>query len=320
MTRFPHCFLLLLLFTFALSGCTQLSQQVQTVNDSLPWNADAAARRQQDATPVRIAAVWAHDVISIPGKNPVQGFGGRIYFYNHEQKPLQVEGELVVFAFDDTESNLNRIPNRKPDRKFVFRDTELHTHFSESQLGPSYSFWIPWQELGGDQKLVSLVPVFVPTQGQSITGHFSRTTLPGRVIETEDDPQSNPLVNTHPKQDSLTSTTISASAHSGTVFQPTGNVRATTFDLPQNLTRHLTNAPYHVPGRVENQPVQATRPRQAVPMEPAVVTRPTSPAYQTLQSSSGVTAIKVVKPEFPFSPPPIGMQPNRLGSEQQDSP
>ena len=282
-------------------GCTSFSDKIQSANDTLPWNAAAAKTRKLESTPVRIAAVWTHDIVNVPGTNPVQGFGGRIYFYNHEQKAIHVDGELVVFAFDDTKAAQQEVPTRNPDRKFVFRADQLQTHLSDSELGPSYSFWIPWQEFGGEKRLISLVPVFRPLKGRNVTGHFSKTSLPGKHNSSPNaqpqdqitaSPRTNPRLHSQP---------ISRESYQGNL---NSTVQTTTFDVPQNLTRHLVsstampaNHTTMSPSTAMTSPL-ATQPNSgptAVVQQPQQFGQPSLP-YRSLTSPSGLQAIKVLPP------------------------
>ena len=96
-------------------------------------------------TPARLAAIWSDAMLNHP-TTPTRGFGGRIYFYNNKNEAVPVSGELVVYAFDDT----NGISEgRRPDRKFVFKADQLTAYYSETQLGASYSIWVPWDRPGG---------------------------------------------------------------------------------------------------------------------------------------------------------------------------
>jgi len=282
-------------FLLTTSGCTTLTKKLQSANDALPWNAEIAKARKLDSTPVRIAAVWTHDIVNVPGNKPVQGFGGRIYFYNHEQKAIEVDGELVVFTFDDTDASQQGVPNRNPDRKFVFRADQLQTHLSDSELGPSYSFWIPWQEYGGEQRLINLVPVFKPVQGHNVTGHFSKTSLPGKHKPLPSaQPQDQFAALSRTKQ-GIQSKTISREHYPRNL---SSTVQTTTFAVPQNLTRHLVSSTT-MPA---NHPTLAPVPAQpnSAPSTTATQLSPQlshlSQPYHSLTSPSGLKAIKVLPP------------------------
>src|ERR1041385_7667953 len=58
--------------------------------------------KPQEGTPVRMVGTWTDTVLSQPGQKPQRGFGGRIIFYDKEgKKPILVDGQLVVYAFDE---------------------------------------------------------------------------------------------------------------------------------------------------------------------------------------------------------------------------
>jgi hypothetical protein len=276
-------------------GCTTFTKNLQSANDTLPWNVEAAKTRKLDSTPVRIAAVWTHDIVNVPGSKPVQGFGGRIYFYNHEQKAIKVDGELVVYTFDDTDASQQGVANRNPDRKFVFRADQLQTHLSDSELGPSYSFWIPWQEFGGEQRLISLVPVFMPIEGRNVTGHFSKTSLPGKHRPLPTAEHQDQFAASAPTNLGLRSKTISREDYQGNL---NSTVQTTTFDLPQNLTRHLVASTTMPVNHTTLTPVVAqanSTPSTAATLLPQQLSHLPTP-YRSLTSPSGLTAIKVLPP------------------------
>jgi len=130
--------------------------------------------------PVRLAVVWSPAMLNTPGKKPTRGFGGRIYFYDAANKAVPVEGQLVVYGYDDSRQ---RTDGKSPDRKYAFTPEQFTEHFSETELGASYSVWLPWDEIGGPQVDISLVPIFTATSGQLVVGQSSKNLLPGPTTE-----------------------------------------------------------------------------------------------------------------------------------------
>jgi hypothetical protein len=101
-----------------------------------------------------------------------------MFHAREDDKPIKVEGTLVVYAFDET----NRDPrNVRPERKYVFTEEQLEKHYSKSPLGHSYSVWLPWDRVGGSQKEISLLVRFTPKKGGTIAGEESKLVLPGTV-------------------------------------------------------------------------------------------------------------------------------------------
>lgn len=159
-----------------LTGCQSMS-----FPKKLPWSKETV-KESEFQTPVRLAALWSEDVLTTPGETPVRGFGARIYFYNDRNQTIPVEGQLVVYGYDDSSSNVS---SRAPDRKFVFTAEQFSKHFSKSDLGASYSVWIPWEPVGGPQKDVSLIPVFTSSSGKIVVGPQGINVLSGSKKASE---------------------------------------------------------------------------------------------------------------------------------------
>jgi hypothetical protein len=163
----PFILTLMLLTAFSglVGGCAVID---------LPDKLDLDESKAKPERPVKMTAMWTDTVLVEAG---VVGFGGRIMFYGKgEEDPIQVEGELSVFAYDDT----NDVgENPMPARKYVFRAEDLKGHYSKSKLGHSYSFWIPWDRVGGPRKQVSLIARFKSAQGGVVMSEMTKHLLPG---------------------------------------------------------------------------------------------------------------------------------------------
>lgn len=161
--------LLVLMVGLALSGCKTLDV------GSVPKPAWMGKSKPKYQTPVRVAAIWADAMLAHPTA-PTRGFGGRFYFYNPKNEAIPVDGELTVYAYDDT---LGAPNNRPPDRKFVFTGEQLTSYFDETQLGASYSVWLPWDRPGSGRRDISLVPIFTAADGTRVVGQHTKVILPG---------------------------------------------------------------------------------------------------------------------------------------------
>ena len=130
--------------------------------------------------PAKMIPVWSDTVMSRPGQRGVRGLGGRIVFYGREtDEPVQVNGSLIVYGWDDTQGNLSQTP----DRKYVVTPEELAGHLSQSTIGDSYSIWIPWDHAGSQHKRVTIVARYVGQDGVEIASTPQRVVLPGPVPE-----------------------------------------------------------------------------------------------------------------------------------------
>jgi hypothetical protein len=127
--------------------------------------------------PSRVVSTWTDTVLQRTDKAPQRGFGGRLMFFMPgSEDPVRVDGQLVVYAFDETDREKHET---HPTRKYVFPREEFARHESESQLGPSYSIWLPWDEVGGKVKQISLIAKFEPHGGTYVMGEQTKHLLPG---------------------------------------------------------------------------------------------------------------------------------------------
>lgn len=133
--------------------------------------------KPQQGVPVRMVGAWTDTVMTQPGQKPQRGFGGRVTFFDKEgKKPILVDGQLVVYAFNEQ----GREPtDNKPTRRYVFPADQMPMHMSKSDMGASYSFWLPWDDVGGPKTEVSLICRFEPKGGGVVTGEQTHHLLPG---------------------------------------------------------------------------------------------------------------------------------------------
>ncbi len=135
---------------------------------------------EQPETPDQVVATWTDTVLHQPNRPAARGFGGRLTFYGDGRpKPVKVEGSLVIYAFDEEARDPSNV---KPDRKYVFTKEQFAKHYSKSNLGHSYSVWIPWDKAGGPQKQISLIVRFLPEGGPVVIGEQAMQLLPGRKM------------------------------------------------------------------------------------------------------------------------------------------
>lgn len=128
--------------------------------------------------PGRLIATWSDAVLNTAGRRSTRGFAGRVMFYETEgDKPIVVNGSVTVYAYlDGTEQDEHVVPVRK----YVFPAEKFQEHYSEGNLGPSYSLWLPWDEVGGIQQQVSLIARFDGPEQATIVSESTRHVLPGR--------------------------------------------------------------------------------------------------------------------------------------------
>ncbi len=161
----------------ALSGC---ASQKLNLGKAMPWGSQTPTYE----TPEKVIAIWTDATYELPGKAPTRGFGGRVYFYNAKGEVVPVNGQLVVYAFDDSDPHAG---TDQPTRKYAFTAEQLTRYYSNSELGASYNIWIPWDSVGGDERQIALFPVFIDDSGKMVRGSFADNRLPGKRALNEEE-------------------------------------------------------------------------------------------------------------------------------------
>ncbi|MEM9368504.1 MAG: hypothetical protein AAGD07_21120 [Planctomycetota bacterium] len=182
----------LMALSMMLSGCASFgkpksdllgSDQVKSESrlaKILPWARNQSDEPEPYPNPVKLAASWTPDTLTQPGRTPTRGFGARIFFYDEKSRPVPVDGTLVVHAFDESPD-----AGQSDVKRFEFTKEQFTRHFSRTDLGASYSVWIPWDAVGGSQKRISLVPSFRSVAGNGIQGTPTTVILPGKKPDNE---------------------------------------------------------------------------------------------------------------------------------------
>lgn len=312
-------------------GCTSMSSwkpsKMFSLDSTWPFGDKDAS---PEGTPVRMVGTWSDTVLTQAGQKPQRGFGGRIMFYEKDEKePILVDGQLVVYAFDES----GRDPtDNKPTRRYVFPAEQMSLHMSKSELGASYSFWLPWDEAGGPKADISLICRFEPKGGAVVTSEQTRHRLPGSMPalaaggpkkppKLPDGVPSKPVVQTlqslqtertEERNAQLTSYEAASPADPQvgptTAAQdanqlPARRLTATTINLPLSFQMPSAAAignqspPAAINVQPAGQPIQQPLPNQQLPQQ-APATYP--PAAQS-------TAVPPMAPNRPFSSVPPQM-------------
>jgi hypothetical protein len=204
---------------------------------SWPWK-----KEETKVLPDRILAVWTDSVLHQPNQAGVRGFGGRVYFYaKDDTDPIVVDGSLAVYVFDA--DNID-VSGQKPLRKFVFTADQFNEHMSKTSIGPSYSVWLPWGEIGGPPRRLSLIARFEGRDGGTTISDPTIKLLPGVPTQEHSDVE---MAGGNAK----TRSPFRLSGYQSREDQPSGTEESDeesksirkedikTIDLPPSFQRHL---------------------------------------------------------------------------------
>lgn len=161
------------LATLCLTGCTEFPK-----HRAFRWFTDD----DEPVTPKSATAMWTDTVMHQPGQPATRGLGGRFHFFADDvEKPVVVDGTLTIYAFDG-DGGATAV---KPEKKFIFLPEQLSEHQSPSALGPSYSFWLPWDPVGGPQRTLSLIARMESKDGSVVLTKPTKVVLSGTPVLTK---------------------------------------------------------------------------------------------------------------------------------------
>ena len=173
----PATWLLTAAALLTASGCSTWKSNTSSEEFS-PWS-PSTWFKQEYQEPASLAAIWSPDTLATAGQPTKRGFGGRICFYNERSQAVPVEGDLVVHGYLTTPGHI-KTGSVDSDQRYVFSSDQLTTHFSPSQIGASYSIWVPWDEAGGFREEITLIATFKSKKGTVVQGTPAKLFLPGK--------------------------------------------------------------------------------------------------------------------------------------------
>lgn len=171
---------LLCCLTLINSGCSVFGNKPKGSADK-SWSISKLWKKEYQK-PNTVSVIWSPDILTMTGKPPTRGFGGRVFFYNERTQAVPVDGELIVHGYRG-DPMLGESEQVQADKTFRFTAEQLTGHFSPSELGASYSVWIPWDAADGFREEVTLIPTFKGLDGLVVQGAPAKLFLPGRSLE-----------------------------------------------------------------------------------------------------------------------------------------
>lgn len=237
--------------TLLLCGCAGLGNRSSATRN--PIKTMLADDEPEFFAPRSMVAIWKPSTYEKPGTRSLRGFGGRFYFHNARNEPVKVDGTLTIYGYDDASDNTSG----KADRKFVFKSDTFQQHHSDSGIGDSYSFWVPWDEVGGVERTITLIPVFKSANGEIPQSQPATLRLPGKKPEVVASAQeslygpgtqvisASGVVSEKPMVRQAVALTEDPQRVSESHFEQTRSAtgrKTTTLKLPRNLAARIANA------------------------------------------------------------------------------
>ena len=171
-----------LVYLLLVSGCsTPLSVKQMQAKNPLAKNAPK--------TPVKMVDAWNSYAQATSDGTVLRGMAGRVHFYDDHNgdKTVKVDGDLTVYVFDSNEADL---AHTKPLKIFQFKAGTLDKHYSNQQpIGHGYNFFLPIDEVGGEEKSLSIIARFDNHLDEKIVmSQPVNTVLAGRKADRQVEP------------------------------------------------------------------------------------------------------------------------------------
>lgn len=245
MKRLFTSFLLAALWSL-MSGCAGMPK---SWSQAMPWGEKAPKISESKyQAPVKLAVLWSPAMYTPPGQKPTRGFGGRLYFYNAKNETIPVEGQLVVYCYDDSNKEND---HKQADRRVAYTPEQFSGHFSPTELGASYSIWVPWDAVGNPQAEISLVPIFTAVSGQAVVGAQSLTLLPGPETPIPEKQIEEKVLSAKVSQEGDVTRVGFDEDISATGFGPS-RIKSLSITLPQSLAERVAASRNQEPGRLSD--------------------------------------------------------------------
>ncbi|MEQ8615805.1 MAG: hypothetical protein RIB44_04350 [Lacipirellulaceae bacterium] len=292
-TKCGYLSVLLTLAILATLGCSSTKSDGWKFAKS--WDVRMAVGLKSDEpeapqTPSRLVCSWTQAVHHQGGSQPKRGFGGRIVFFKRDSDlPVRVDGQLVVYAFDESDREAHET---HPTKRFIFPPEQFVRHESSTKLGPAYSVWLPWDAVGGPKKNITLITRFEPREGSLIVGEPTKNLLPGTLPQTQNTMLAKRASPSEVKLASFEEKSQAASSDS------TNQLKTATFQIPKTLGEKLAKASQEQ--KLTERPNQAkvTSPESSVATtaKQEGVKEPKAPARRSLRSEPLKDSLRATLP------------------------
>jgi hypothetical protein len=203
-------------------------------------------------TPIEIVDVWNSYAQSMADGTIVRGMAGRVHFYDNpnRRQAVRVNGDLTVFVFDGRETDP---AHTKPLKIFEFGADTLDQHHSyQTPLGHGYNFFLPFHEIGGEEKPFSIIVRFDDNLSDAFElAQPVNTILAGRRPQTPVDPSIREFLDSRSLH---AEANRNMTSQHGSTIQQVGHIaervsdasersRVITIPLNSDMTRRLSESP-----------------------------------------------------------------------------
>lgn len=139
---------------------------------------------------VEVVSVWQPAEGTGVNGLPSRGFAGQVMFFTRTSpEPVQVNGDVRIYLFDDTGTVEER---KKPIHQFDFTPEAWNTHITDGTLGASYNVFIPYTKDNPYQTRCNLRVRIQQPNKPPVFSEAIAVTLPGPIAKTETQKAASP--------------------------------------------------------------------------------------------------------------------------------
>jgi len=165
--------ILIAVFSVALSGCTQTSLFQSTTR-----LVRGVTGKRDNPQAARLLCLWeSAEGQGLDGRN-ARGFAGQILFFGYgDAAPIKVDGDIRIYQYDDYDPD---DLNPKPIHVFNFNPDAWNAHHAETTFGHSYNVFLPYVKHHSERAHCALKVEFTPKNGRTVISPVTEITLDGR--------------------------------------------------------------------------------------------------------------------------------------------
>lgn len=124
---------------------------------------------------LKIVGLWQPGE-GIAGDRPARGFSGQVLFFTADNVPVQVDGEVMVYIFDDQGPEEEQV---KPINEFIYPAESWNALLAKGSLGATYNVFIPYTRPGHHEANCTLRVRYSPKQGPTVYSEMIHIVLSG---------------------------------------------------------------------------------------------------------------------------------------------
>ncbi|MDA1052665.1 MAG: hypothetical protein O3C40_19590 [Planctomycetota bacterium] len=168
-TYLPTLFLTLSVTLMHVSGCATMK---------LPsFKTDKHVKADAKNPATKVVCIWQPAEGRGLDELPARGFAGQIVFLTaNSPTPVEVEGDVTIFLFDDHGTPEQR---SQPLHTFRFDEGSWQTYLTPTTWGPTYQLFIPYVRKGLHRASCSLAVQIETPEGRRVTSAMANIVLPG---------------------------------------------------------------------------------------------------------------------------------------------